>query len=89
MILNIYDKSDQAKGNFNNGDILEKLKIKSVTDFGVFVELDGGIDGLVHHSEIEVGSQSIQDLFKAGEEVSVSISGMDSERERISLTLVT
>ena len=48
----------------NNGDILEKLKIKSVTDFGVFVELDGGIDGLVHHSEIEVGSQTIQDCLK-------------------------
>ena len=60
-----------------------------MTDFGVFVELDGGIDGLVHHSEIEVGSQSIQDLYKAGEEVSVSINGMDSERERISLTLVS
>ena len=73
----------------NNGDILEKLKIKSVTDFGVFVELDGGIDGLIHHSEIEVGSQTIQDLYKAGEEVTVSISGMDSERERISLTLVS
>ena len=55
----------------------------------MFVELDGGIDGLVHHSEIEVGSQTIQDLFKVGEEVSVSISGMDSERERISLTLVS
>ena len=60
-----------------------------MTDFGVFVELDGGIDGLIHHSEIEVGSQTIQDLYKAGEEVTVSISGMDSERERISLTLVS
>jgi len=73
----------------NSGDILEKLKIKSVTDFGVFVELDGGIDGLIHHSEIDVGSQTIQDLYKVGEEVTVSISGMDSERERISLTLVS
>ena len=72
-----------------SGDILEALKIKSVTDFGVFVELEGGIDGLVHHSEIEVGTQTIQDLYKAGEEVTVSISGMDSERERISLTLVS
>ena len=41
------------------------------------------------HSEIEVGTQTIQDLYKAGEEVTVSISGMDSERERISLTLVS
>ena len=69
--------------------ILEGLKIKSVTDFGVFVELDGGIDGLIHHSEIDVGARTIQDLYKAGEEVTVSISGMDSERERISLTLVS
>ena len=73
----------------NNGDILEGLKIKSVTDFGVFVELDGGIDGLIHHSEIDVGTQTIQDMYQVGEEVTVSISGMDSERERISLSLVS
>ena len=73
----------------NTGDILEGLKIKSVTDFGVFVELDGGIDGLIHHSEINVGDGAIQDLYKEGEEVTVSISGMDSERERISLSLVS
>ena len=73
----------------NSGDILEGLKIKSVTDFGVFVELDGGIDGLIHHSEINVGDKTIQDLYKEGEEVTVSISGMDSERERISLSLVS
>ena len=65
------------------------MKIKSVTDFGVFVELDGGIDGLIHHSEINVGDGAIQDLYKEGEEVTVSISGMDSERERISLSLVS
>ncbi|GIR08239.1 MAG: hypothetical protein CM15mP19_00350 [Gammaproteobacteria bacterium] len=65
------------------------MKIKSVTDFGVFVELDGGIDGLIHHSEIDVGTQTIQDMYQVGEEVTVSISGMDSERERISLSLVS
>ena len=63
--------------------------IKSVTDFGVFVELDGEIDGLIHHSEINVGDGSIEEQYKAGDKVNVSISGMDSERERISLSLVS
>ncbi|MBA4730195.1 MAG: S1 RNA-binding domain-containing protein [SAR86 cluster bacterium] len=73
----------------NAGDILEGLAIKSVTDFGIFVELEGEIDGLIHHSEINVGSGSIEDQYKAGDKVNVSISGMDSERERISLSLVS
>ena len=73
----------------NVGDILENMNIKSVTDFGIFVELDGGIDGLIHHSEIVVGPEEIQEKYKAGDQITVSISGMDSERERISLSLVS
>ena len=73
----------------NAGDILENMNIKSVTDFGIFVELDGGIDGLIHHSEIVVGPEGIQEKYKAGDQITVSISGMDSERERISLSLVS
>jgi len=73
----------------NAGDILENMNIKSVTDFGIFVELDGGIDGLIHHSEIVVGPEEIQEKYKAGDQITVSISGMDSERERISLSLVS
>jgi len=73
----------------NAGDILENMNIKSVTDFGIFVELDGGIDGLIHHSEIIVGPEEIQEKYKAGDQITVSISGMDSERERISLSLVS
>ena len=73
----------------NAGDILENMNIKSVTDFGIFVELDGGIDGLIHHSEIVVGPEKIQEKYKAGDQITVSISGMDSERERISLSLVS
>ena len=73
----------------NTGDILENMNIKSVTDFGIFVELDGGIDGLIHHSEIIVGPEEIQEKYKAGDQITVSISGMDSERERISLSLVS
>ncbi len=73
----------------NNGDVLEGLKIKSVTDFGIFVDLEGGIDGLIHHSEIDTGTQSIEEVYKEGQAINVSISGMDSERERISLTLLS
>ena len=73
----------------NNGDVLEGLKIKSVTDFGIFVDLEGGIDGLVHHSEIDTGTQSIEEVYREGQAINVSISGMDSERERISLTLLS
>jgi small subunit ribosomal protein S1 len=73
----------------NAGDILENMNIKSVTDFGIFVELDGGIDGLIHHSEIVIGPEEIQEKYKAGDQITVSISGMDSERERISLSLVS
>ncbi len=73
----------------NAGDILENMNIKSVTDFGIFVELDGGIDGLIHHSEIVVGPETIQEKYKEGDQITVSISGMDSERERISLSLVS
>jgi len=73
----------------NNGDVLEGLKIKSVTDFGIFVDLEGGIDGLIHHSEIDTGSQSIEQVYQEGQPINVSISGMDSERERISLTLLS
>jgi len=73
----------------NNGDVLEGLKIKSVTDFGIFVDLEGGIDGLIHHSEIDTGTQSIEEVYQEGQAINVSISGMDSERERISLTLLS
>ena len=73
----------------NNGDVLEGLKIKSVTDFGIFVDLEGGIAGLIHHSEIDTGTQSIEEVYKEGQAINVSISGMDSERERISLTLLS
>ncbi len=73
----------------NNGDVLEGLKIKSVTDFGIFVDLEGGIDGLIHHSEIDTGTQSIEEVYQEGQPINVSISGMDSERERISLTLLS
>ncbi len=70
----------------NKGDKLLG-KIKSITDFGVFVGLDGGIDGLVHLSDIswnESGEDAIRN-FKKGDEIESMILSIDPERERISL----
>jgi small subunit ribosomal protein S1 len=62
-------------------------KIRSITDFGVFIGLDGGIDGLVHLSDIswaEAGEEAVRN-YKKGDEVEAVILAMDPERERISL----
>lgn len=67
----------------------EKIKgsIKSITDFGIFIGLDGGIDGLVHLSDIswaETGEEAVR-RYKKGQEVEAVILAIDPERERISL----
>jgi small subunit ribosomal protein S1 len=62
-------------------------KIKSITDFGIFIGLDGGIDGLVHLSDIswdETGEEAIR-RFKKGDEIESVVLSVDPERERISL----
>ena len=62
-------------------------KIKSITDFGIFIGLDGGIDGLVHLSDIswtETGEDAVRN-FKKGDELETVILAIDPERERISL----
>jgi len=64
-----------------------KGKIKSITDFGVFVGLEGGIDGLIHLSDLtwsRPGEEAVHD-FKKGDEVEAVILAVDPERERISL----
>lgn len=61
--------------------------IKSITDFGIFIGLDGGIDGLVHLSDIswhETGEEAVR-RFKKGDEIETVILSVDPERERISL----
>ena len=61
--------------------------IKSITDFGVFIGLPGGIDGLVHLSDLswhKSGEEAVRD-FKKGDEVEAVVLGIDVERERISL----
>ncbi len=62
-------------------------KIKSITDFGIFIGLDGGIDGLVHLSDIswqKAGEEAVRD-YKKGDEISAVVLQVDPERERISL----
>jgi len=62
-------------------------RIKSITDFGIFVELDGGIDGLVHLSDIswnETGEEAVR-KYKKGDEIEAVVLAVDAERERISL----
>ncbi|MFL2548180.1 MAG: 30S ribosomal protein S1 [Gammaproteobacteria bacterium] len=64
-----------------------KGKIKSITDFGIFVELDGGIDGLVHISDVSWESDENIDLsaYKKSDEIETIILSIDSNKQRISL----
>ncbi|MCH1920414.1 MULTISPECIES: 30S ribosomal protein S1 [Shewanella] len=62
-------------------------KIKSITDFGIFIGLDGGIDGLVHLSDISwnaAGEEAVGE-YKKGDEITAVVLSVDPERERISL----
>ena len=74
----LHEKGDHIKGY-----------IKSITDFGIFIGLDGNIDGLVHLSDIswnEPGEQAVR-RFTKGDEIETIILSIDAERERISLSL--
>lgn len=71
-----HSKGDQVSG-----------KIKSITDFGIFIGLDGAIDGLVHMSDIswaQPAEKAIRD-YKKGDQVTAIVLAIDPERERISL----
>ncbi len=70
----------------NRGDTV-KGQIKSITDFGIFIGLDGGIDGLVHLSDISwdvPGEEAVRN-YKKAQEIEAVVLAIDSERERISL----
>ena len=69
------------KGDTVNG------QIKSITDFGVFIGLEGGIDGLVHLSDLswDVSGEEAVHNYKKGQEIKAIVLAIDSERERISL----
>ena len=72
--------------NHKKGDKV-KGAIKSITDFGVFIGLDGGIDGLVHLSDLswsQPGEEAVRN-YKKGDEVEAVVLAIDVERERISL----
>ncbi|MBA6412860.1 30S ribosomal protein S1 [Parahaliea sp. F7430] len=71
-----YAKGDKISGS-----------IKSITDFGIFIGLEGNIDGLVHLSDIswnEAGEEAVRN-YKKGDEIETVILSIDPERERISL----
>ena len=70
----------------NKGDKVTGT-IKSITDFGIFIGLEGGIDGLVHLSDItwqDAGEEAVRN-FRKGEEIEAVVLAVDPERERISL----
>ncbi len=72
----IHNKGDKVSG-----------KIKSITDFGIFIGLEGGIDGLIHLSDISWNSNGEDEItnFKKGDELEAVVLAVDPERERISL----
>jgi small subunit ribosomal protein S1 len=77
---------DEFAQNFKRGDRV-KGPVKSITDFGVFVGLAAGIDGLVHLSDLswnEPGEAAVRN-YKKGQDVEAIVLGIDVERERISL----
>jgi len=77
---------DDFEINHKKGDKV-KGQIKSITDFGVFIGLDGGIDGLVHLSDLswsQPGEEVVRN-YKKGDEVEALVLAIDVERERISL----
>ncbi|MGI9200935.1 MAG: 30S ribosomal protein S1 [Woeseiaceae bacterium] len=70
-----YNRNDKVTG-----------QIKSITDFGIFIGLEGGIDGLVHLSDIswEEGEDAVHN-YKKGQEIEAAVLAIDADRERISL----
>ena len=77
---------DEFAATHNKNDRVSGV-IKSITDFGIFIGLDGGIDGLVHLSDISwnlPGEEAVRN-YKKGDEVEAVVLAVDPERERISL----
>ncbi|MGB1799422.1 MAG: 30S ribosomal protein S1 [Gammaproteobacteria bacterium] len=77
---------EQFAATHNKGDRVSGV-IKSITDFGIFIGLEGGIDGLVHLSDVtwnESSDDSVRN-FSKGDEIETVVLAVDAERERISL----
>jgi ribosomal protein S1 len=63
-------------------------KILTVTDFGIFVELEGGVEGLIYSSEIvKPSSEIIEEAYKAGDSIDVRIIKIDCEERKIGLSM--
>jgi small subunit ribosomal protein S1 len=80
---------EQFATNHQKGDKISG-KIKSITDFGIFIGLDGGIDGLIHLSDISWNEATAEEAIRKhqkGDELETVILAIDAERERISLGL--
>ena len=78
---------DAFEVNFNQVEQMKEL-VKSITDFGLFVGLPGGIDGLIHLADISWKKQSVDQIvsdYSKGQELDVVILNIDAEKERISL----
>jgi small subunit ribosomal protein S1 len=78
---------ESFEGSFTKGDKINVV-VKSITDFGLFVGLPGGIDGLIHLADISWEKQSADQIvsdFSKGQELEVVILNIDAEKERISL----
>ncbi len=77
---------DEFSASHNKGDIING-KIKSITDFGIFIGLNGNIDGLIHLTDLswnKAGDEAVRD-YQKGQEVEAMVLSIDPERERISL----
>ncbi len=77
---------EEFSESFNKGDRVSGT-IKSITDFGIFIGLDGGIDGLIHLSDLswnDTGETAVHN-YKKGDELDAVVLAVDPERERISL----
>lgn len=77
---------DEFAGGNNKGEVITG-KIKSITDFGVFIGLPGNIDGLIHLTDLswnKTGEEAVRD-YQKGQEVEAMVLSIDPERERISL----
>ncbi len=77
---------EEFAATYNNNDRITG-QIRSITDFGVFIGLDGGIDGLIHLSDLswDRPGEDITREFKKGDEVTAVVLAVDPDRERISL----
>lgn len=87
--LNEFDDNpwNNVEKNYKAGDIVNGL-VKRITDFGAFVELEKGIEGLVHISQIsDQHVENVEDELEVGQEIDVKILNVKKDRERIGLSV--